>query len=206
MRNRHADGKWVVRTVNQVCAGSNRQPHGIGAQRVIRARADYRRQRFAMLGVLFAHGVWRIPRRILLLADDLGIAKGGVPIHLANAHRVGDDNGLLVLFPLREIVQPVFRQVDDDAFLRRIWKDASAGNQKILSCSGQPRIDAWIGACDLFPTEAEAAGDICKRVFVGGRVVFDRSEHYWLSFPELIRCCPRWHGNERSQQRGKASE
>ncbi|MDT9694304.1 hypothetical protein Q5762_39415, partial [Streptomyces sp. P9(2023)] len=41
-----------------------------------------------------------------------------MPVHLSDAHRIGDDDRLLSLSGLREEIQPVLRQVDDDALAR----------------------------------------------------------------------------------------
>ena len=48
----------------------------------------------------------------------LRLAERRGPVHLADADRISDDLRRLALFRLRKVVEPMLRQIDDDAFAR----------------------------------------------------------------------------------------
>ncbi len=192
--------------MNQVSAWRDRKPHRVSAKRIVGTGPDDTRELLAIRRVFFAYRLRRVPRRILLLVDDLRYAERRLPVHLADTHRVGDHDTLLPLLHLREVVEPMLRQIDDDPFLRHIRQDAHARNEQIFSGTRHPLIDTRVGASNLVPPQAEAAGNIRKRIFVLGCVVLVGAEHQRLPILDLVGGGPRRKAHECRGQHGQGSD
>ena len=177
MRDGHAHRDRIVRAVYEIGARRDVQAHRVVAERIVRARGHDLRQRIAALRVFLAHRFRRAPGRILALVDDLRLAERRVPVHLADAHRKGDDLRNLALLRRREVVQPVFRQIDDDALARTAGQQALSGNHDGRSLARQPGVDARIRAQDLLVAEPVTARQVGQGVFVVRGDGLDVAEH-----------------------------
>ena len=170
MRHRQTDRDRIIGAVDHVGAVAGRQPHGEQAQRIIRARTA----RASAADRPPPHAPCA-PIRADTRPDSSPCAItcvrpiGRVPVHLADAHRVGDDLTRLAALRLGVVVEPVLRQIDHDALARPGRQDMPARNDDLLVGPGQPRIDARIDANDLLGAEAVFARQIVERVLIDGR-------------------------------------
>jgi len=193
----HSNRHRIVRAVKHITAASNREPHGEVTQGVVGTCRDDFRQRIAVCLVLFADRFGGIPGRMFLLGDDPRLAERRAPVHLANAHRVGDHDGLFTLLGFRKIVQPVLRQIHHHALVRTGRQDAPAGQQNVGARTGQPHVNAGIGADDLLVSQAVASRNVEQRVLVGRLDPLVGAEHRRPIFGKLVHSGPRRAANRR---------
>ena len=176
MRDCHTHRDRVVGAVDQVGARLDVQAHSEQTQRVVGARRHHRGQRIAVGDVLFAHGFRRCPTGPFGLGDYARFAQRRVPIHLADAHRIGDHHRLLTLGRFGVVIQPVLGKVDHDAFTRSRWQYPFTGNDNILAITGQPGIDVAIHAHDFFRAQTETSCDFVERIFAPREHAFFAAE------------------------------
>ncbi len=193
----HADGHRVVGAVNHVRAVADGQAHRIVPERIVRSRLHYLGNRIAVLLVLLADRLRRIPVWMLLLGHDMRLAQGRVPVHLPDAHGESDDDRLLVLLRLRIVVEPVLRQVDDDAVSRAGRQNALPGQQDVLAFAGNPHIGARVGADDLLIPKAVAPSDVEQRVLVCGLDVLVSAYDRAAVLRQLVHGRPRGRAAEQ---------
>ena len=112
--------------MDQIGAVADRQAHGAGTQGIVRARGDRRRQDIAILGVLVAHRLGRMPPGIFLFGNHMRQAQRRAPVHLADADRIGDHLLRHVPLRLRKVVEPMLGDIDDDARVRAGRQDVPA--------------------------------------------------------------------------------
>src|SRR5262249_46285108 len=103
------------------------------------------------------------------LGDDARLTERGTPVHLADAHGVGDDERFLALARLRVVVEPVLGQIHHDALARPRWKNAPSRECQALARSRDPDVDAGIRTADLVVAEAVALCELGERVLVDRR-------------------------------------
>ena len=199
MAGAQADAIGLVGAVDQVAGPAEREL--VLAQRIVRARRHHRRHRIAVLLVLLAHRGRRPPDRVLLRDDDLGDAFRRLPADLADADRVRVDHLRLALLVLREVVDAHRREVDDDAFARRIGQHELRGHHDLAARARQPRIDARIGAHDLFVADVEAPRDVRQRVFLAGDGDLHLADHVVVSGIELEAMRGHRHRQYRRRRR-----
>ena len=166
VRHRHTHRRRVVGAVKHVLAVARGEAQGEITEWIVGARPHDLRQRIAILGVLLADRLRRIPGRVSDLGDDPRVTERCTPVHLADAHRVGDDDRLLALAGLGVVVQPVLGQVHDQARTRARRQDAPPGQHQPGARPRQPHIDAGVRANDFVIAETVAVRDIRQRVFV----------------------------------------
>ncbi len=116
--NRHPHSHRIVGSMKHVTSAANGEPHGVVTQRIVRAGGHHLRQRIAVCDVFLPHRLRWIPRRMLLLGDDLRLPQRRAPVHFPDAHRIGDDHRLLALLGLRKVVNPVLGKIHHDPFVR----------------------------------------------------------------------------------------
>ena len=152
--------------MDQVGPVAGGQAHGEQSERVVGTRGHDGGQRVTGGGVFLAHGLGRIPGRILLLLDDVSQAQRGAPIHFPDAHRIGNDLAAAIAVRLRVVVEAMLGQIDDDAFTRTRRQNMLIRDNEGLARTGQPGIYPGIDANDLLGPQAEFAREVVQRVLV----------------------------------------
>ena len=119
------------------------------------------RWRVFTLGLMFlAYGSGWGPDRILALATIFvapsGVAQPTMPMPIGTV----TTTRCSPLVGLREIKHPQRRQVDDQAFARRIRQQELRGQHDAGALLRQPWVDARIGVDDFVVAEIEAARDV----------------------------------------------
>src|SRR4029077_11627484 len=125
----------------------------------------------AVLLVLLADRFGWIPGGMYDLGNDVRVPERRAPVYLADAHRVVDDDRLLVRARLGKVIQPVLGQVDHDPLAGAGRQNVAARKRQPLPGAGKPHVHTRVRADDLVVAEAVAMRDIRKRVFVDGRDV-----------------------------------
>src|SRR6185437_8548258 len=115
--------------------------------------------------------------RMLDLLDDARLPERGVPVHLADAHREGDDHRLLILLRLRIVIEPMLRDVDHDTVAGPRRKNALSGQQDVLPLPWDPQIGPGVGADDLLVAEAVAPRYVQQGVLIRRLDVLVRADH-----------------------------
>ena len=164
MARAHADAGGLVGAMHQIARPA--EVHRERAERIVGTGRHPRGQDVAFGRVFLAHGSGRGPDRVLALRDDLRRAFGRRPADHADADRHRDHHALLALRGLREIIHPQCREVDDQAFARRIRQHELRGQYDAGALLREPRVDARIGVDDFVVAEIEAARDVRERVFM----------------------------------------
>ena len=102
------------------------------------------------------------PSLILMFdfGNDTGLPKRRIPTQFTNADRVGDDHPLSVLLRFWKVIQPMFREVDDDPLVRSRRQNAPAGQRYLGALARYPHIDAGVGADDLVISQAVLPGNV----------------------------------------------
>src|ERR1700733_12508546 len=96
--------------------------------------------------------------------DDEGLAQRGALSHFADAYRVRDDHGLLVLVWLRKEVQPALRHIDDDTLTQSRRQTVPPRQTNAGALPRQPHVDFWIGTGDFVVAQPVAPGNVRKRL------------------------------------------
>ena len=217
---RRPDAVGLVRAVDQVARPTEREL--VAAQRIVWPCRHHGGQDFAVFLVLGPYRRRRIPHWILLLGDDLGGAFGRGPAHLADADGVRVHHLLLAGLGRLEIVDPQRCDIDDDALTRRAGQHELRGHDDLASCPGQPGIDAWIGADNLFVADVEAPGDVRQRVLLRSDNDLHHADHVVVLRVDLEpvrvdtrqvhglgwldRCGRRWRRLDRGRKQGAAGQ
>ncbi len=141
---------------------------------------------------------------MLDLLTDVRLTQRRVPVHLADADREGDDDGLLVFLRLRVIVEAVLREVHHDAIARSRRKNALSGEQDVLAVAGNPHIRAGIGADDLLVSEAVASRDIEQGVLVRRLDVLIGADERAAVRGQLVDGRPGWRAAEQHSTQREA--
>ena len=204
VRDRHSNGHRIVGAVDHVGAVTDGEPQGEVAQRIVRARRHHLRQRIAALGVLLADGLRRIPGGVSDLGDDAGLTERCAPVHLADAHRIGDDHRALGVFRLRVVIQPVLGDVDHDPFPRARRQNAPPGQQDLGALARQPHVDVGVGANDFLVPEAVAPRDIEERVLIGRLDPDVAPDHRRAVLRHLVDGRPHWSGDQADAEQNQS--
>ncbi len=168
MSDGQTDRDGIIRAVYFVRAIPHGETHGKQPQGIVGSRRNPRRDRVALSYMLCENRLRRIPDRILALVTDVSDPQRRVSAHFPDAHRECHDLLGLAALALRIVVQPVLRQIDDDAHMWSGRQDVTAGNQQFLAGARQPGIDPGIDSNDFLGTQAVLARQIVQRVLVDG--------------------------------------
>ncbi len=187
----HADAVRVVGAVDQV--RGQVEPHGVVAQRIVRAGRHHARQDLAAFRAVAADGFGGIPGRFLGLADDPVRTDRRVPVHLADADRVGDDFCPLARLRLGEVIEAVLGQVDDHALARPGGQHVARGQQHRRAVAGNPDVHARVRPLQLLVAHAVVARHVEQRVLVSGV--------HLRGHPDQVRAPGRQHEARRRRVR-----
>ena len=116
----------------------------------------------------------------------MGQPHGSLPVHLADAHRIGDDRWRVALARLRKVINPMFGNVDDDAVARAGRQNVPTGYHDVRALSGQPRIHLRIGTRDLLVTQTIAARNLHQRVRIMRLDVQVLADHLQIRIREVV--------------------
>ena len=188
VRDSQSHRNRIVGAVNEVGTLAGGEPHGVRAERIVGPRFDLGRQRIAGLGVLLAHRFGRIPRWIFLLLNHMRDAERRAPIHLADAHRIGNDLDRAAAFGFRIVIKSVLGKIDDDSLVWTGREDMPSRHHQLLPRSWQPGVDARIDSDQFFGTQAELGRQVVEGVLIdrfdGG--IF--AHHGVIGFGEGVGC------------------
>ncbi len=197
MARAQTDTRRLVRAMDEIAWPL--EIEGVTTQWVVGARTDDPVELLAVLAMFLDHGDRNGPFRILLPPHDLGDTLGRGPAHLADSDRMRDDDLRLTDLVRREVEQPHRSDVDDHALVRGVRKNELRRQNDPLVGTRKPRIDTGVGAHDLLVAHVEAAGDVGKRVLLGGAGRLHRTDDVLLREElELFRLHRRRH-----QRRGR---
>src|SRR5580692_4956328 len=103
---------------------------------------------------------------MLHFGGDESLTQRGALSQFADAYRVRDDHGLLVLVWLRKVVQPVLRQIDDHTLTQSRRQTVPPRQTNAGALPRQPYVDVWIGPGDFLVAQPVAPGNVGKRLIV----------------------------------------
>jgi hypothetical protein len=178
------------------------ETHRVVAERIVGTGRHCLRQRPAVGFVLAAHGFRRIPDGLLALVDDARHAERRLPVHLADADRIGHHDPRLASLGAREVIQAMLGEADDEPFARLLGQDVARGNQHARALARQPRIDARIGSDDLLVADAIAASEIEQRVHVLRDNVLNFAEDRVFAAGQRIGGCVQLRAHCTARQPG----
>src|SRR6202158_6054737 len=117
--------------MDHVGAIAGRESHREQTEWIVRPRRHPRRQRIASGRMFLTHRFGWIPDRVLFLGDHMGYAARRLPLHLTDTDRVGDHLARLAALRFWIVVEPVLRQIDDDALMRGRRQDMTTRNDDL---------------------------------------------------------------------------
>src|SRR5574338_328254 len=108
------------------------------------------------------------PARILVLADDAGLAQRRRPAFAGNADGIGDDLAWLSLRRCGEVIQPALGDVDYNSPPGRAGQNELGGDHHPGAFRGGPDGDLWIGRHDFLIAHVEMTGHVQQGIAARG--------------------------------------
>jgi hypothetical protein len=130
-------------------------------QGIIWIPSRYHDRKFiAIFGVFFPNALWRIPRRIGLLGDDLRGALGGLPVIVANTNR----KGVYDLVAWWKKIETELRKIQNNTSTVSRWEDIEGGDYHFGANLGYPPIESRIGKYYPVVSNIKRPRDIEERI------------------------------------------